>query len=53
MQLVILKRRYPYTSLHDQATAVFIDTVARVLDLKRLCGCVPKAMCEAEYRCIA
>jgi len=51
MQLVILKSLYPYTSLHDQATAVFIDTVARVLNLKRLCGCVAAALCEAEYRC--
>ena len=51
MQPVTLKRRYPYTSLHDQTTAVFIVTVARVLILKRLCSCVATTLYEAEYLC--
>ena len=48
MQLVILKRRYPYISLHNQTTAVFIVTVTRVLDLKRLCDCIAAALYEDE-----
>jgi hypothetical protein len=53
MQLVILKRWYPYTILQDQTAAVFIVTVARVMNLKRLCGYVATALYDAEFRCIA